>query len=654
MRRFLSIAIPLLVRRGGRDSGRGGRSRVTFRFERPPRLRRFGGLRRLFLYAAATPPHEEGIFVSRCFLFGALVTFFSLQVFAQAPDALFQMRCSECHKAGNTISAPLPDTLRQMTWQSILAALETGKMKGVGDALTAKEREAIAKHIGTDSSAAMMPSAKCSTSPRTVASNDWNGWSDAANTRFQPARLAGLTSQTTPKLKLKWAFGFPGVTTAFGTPTIAGGKIFIGAADGAVYSLDANTGCVYWTYAAAAGVRVSPVIGNGYAYFGDLRGNVYALNADTGAEIWRIRADDHPLAVITGSPKLESGRLYVPVSGRDESIAATNAAYECCTFRGSIVALDGRTGKRVWQAYTVDEIPKPTGQNKAGAKTWGPSGVAVWSSPTIDLQKKAIYAGTGVNYSNPPTDSSDAILAFDMDSGRLLWKRQFTEGDGYNFACVGQDKTNCPRDPFIDADFGNSGTLRTVAGGKRVLVASDKSGMVYALDPDKQGTILWKRKIAAGGVNGGTMWGGAGDDQGVAYIGISDFTAGKPEIGGGLVALRMLTGEQLWLTPAPKPTCIGTPGCSAAQPAPVTVIPGVAFLGSWDGHIRAYETRSGKIIWDFDTVQEFQTVNGVKARGGSINSMGPVVAGGMLFITSGYSGNAIPGNVMLAFSVDGK
>jgi len=150
------------------------------------------------------------------------------------------------------------------------------------------------------------------------------------------------------------------------------------------------------------------------------------------------------------------------------------------------------------------------------------------------------------------------------------------------------------------------------------------------------------------------MWGGAGDDQGVAYIGISDFTAGKPEIGGGLVALRMLTGEQLWMTPAPKPTCIGTAGCSAAQPAPVTVIPGVAFLGSWDGHIRAYETRSGKLIWDFDTVQEFQTVNGVKARGGSINSMGPVVTDGMLFITSGYSGNAIPGNVLLAFSVDGK
>ena len=403
-----------------------------------------------------------------------------------------------------------------------------------------------------------------------------------------------------------------------------------------------------------AGVRVSPVIGNGSVYFGDLRGNVYAVRADTGALVWKTRADDHPLAVITGSPKLESGRLYVPVSGRDESIAATNPAYECCTFRGSIVALDAGTGMRIWQTYTVRDVPKPVGQNKAGTRTWGPSGVAVWSAPTLDLQKRVIYAGTGVNYSNPPTDTSDAIVAFDLDSGRLLWARQFTEGDSYNFACVGQDKTNCPRDPFIDADFGNSGMLRSLNGGNRVLVASDKSGMVYGLDPDHEGKILWNRRVAAGGVNGGTMWGGATDDQGVAYIGISDFTGGKPEVGGGLVALRMATGEKLWTTPAPKPGCIGTPGCSAAQPAPVTVIPGVAFLGSWDGHVRAYETKAGKIIWDFDTVQDFQTVNGVKARGGSINSMAPVIAGGMLYITSGYSGNAMPGNVLLAFSAEGR
>jgi len=407
-------------------------------------------------------------------------------------------------------------------------------------------------------------------------------------------------------------------------------------------------------YTAAAGVRVSPAIGNGAAYFGDLRGNVYALSTTTGELLWKVRADEHPLAVITGSPKLQDGRLYVPVSGRDESIAATNPAYECCTFRGSIVAINAATGARIWRTYMVRETPGATGQNKAGAKTWGPSGVAVWSSPTLDLQRKVIYAGTGVNYSNPPTDMSDAIVALDMDSGRVLWSRQFTESDSYNFACVGQDKTNCPKDPFIDADLGNSGMLRAIGGEKRVLVASDKSGMVYGLDPDQKGKILWKQKIASGGVNGGTMWGGASDDQGIAYIGVSDFAADRPEAGGGLVALRMTTGEKLWMTSAPKPECIGTPGCSAAQPAPVSVIPGVAFLGSWDGHIRAYETKSGKIIWDFNTVRDFQTVNGIKARGGSINSMGPAIAGGMLYITSGYSGNALPGNVLLVFSVDGR
>ena len=569
-------------------------------------------------------------------------------------DALFQTRCAGCHSQNNAVGAPLPGTLRQMPWQSILAALESGKMKGIGDGISAVQREAIAKFLGTATSQSLAPSSRCS-APAQRLSGDWNGWSDAANTRFQPARAAGLTRQTTPQLKLKWAFGFPGATTAFGTPAVFGGKVFVGAADGTVYSLDAHTGCVYWTYTAVAGVRTSPVLDARAAYFGDLRGNVYAVDAATGALLWKARAGEHPLAVITGSPKLDAGRLYVPVSGRDESIAATNPSYECCTFRGSVVALDAATGRVIWRAYTVPDVPKVTGQNAKGAKTWGPSGAVPWSSPTLDLRKRVLYVGTGVNYSQPPTQTSDAILAFDKDSGRLLWSRQLTSDDAYNFACGAPDKTNCPRDPFIDADFGSSGILRSLGNGKRILVASDKSGMVYGLDPDQQGKLLWKQKIASGGVNGGFMWGGASDEQGVAYLGISDFTAGKPEAGGGLVALQLATGEKRWMTPAPKPGCLAIPGCSAAQPAPVTVIPGVAFLGSWDGHIRAYETKAGMIIWDFDTLQDFQTVNGVKAHGGSIISMAPVIAGGMLFMTSGYSsGTAMPGNVLLAFSVDGR
>jgi polyvinyl alcohol dehydrogenase (cytochrome) len=580
---------------------------------------------------------------------------FLVFLLAQNPEALFQSKCANCHSAVSAVGAPLPETLRQMSWQAILAALETGKMKTLGESLSSTERESIAKSLGTADSHAMPASAKCSGTPaHSTGAGNWNGWADPANTRFQPSKQAGLTKQTTPQLKLKWAFGFPGVTTAFGAPSIVDGKLFVGAADGSVYSLDATSGCVYWTYVAVAGVRVSPAVGNGTVYFGDLKGNVYALDANTGALRWRTRADEHPLAVITGSPKLEGERLYVPVSGRDESLGATNPKFECCTFRGSVVALDAASGNRVWRTYLVAEEPKVTGQNKAGAKTWGPSGVAVWSSPTLDLQNKIIYAGTGVNYSNPTTNMSDAIVALEMDSGRVLWSRQFTSNDAWTFACGAQDKTNCPKDPIVDSDFGNSGILRSINGGKRILITGDKGGTVYGIDPDREGAIVWKQKIAMGGVNGGIMWGGASDDQGVAYIGISDFTAGKPEVGGGLVAFQLTTGKQLWMTKAPKPACIGVSGCSAAQPAPVTVIPGVAFLGSWDGHIRAYETRAGAIIWDFDTVQDFQTVNRVKARGGSINSVAPVIAGGMLYMTSGYSGNALPGNVLLAFSVDGK
>ncbi len=580
--------------------------------------------------------------------------------FAQAPESLFQSKCASCHRSGNSVGAPPPENLRQMSWKAILAALETGKMTPIGAALSPAERESIAKYLGTSGTQALGASSHCPDSTpgkrRPAAAPGWNGWADPANTRFQNAKAAGLTRDNVPKLKLKWAFGFPGVTTAFGSPAIFDGKLFVGAADGSVYSLDAKSGCVHWVYTAAAGVRTSPSISDDgrLVYFGDLRGNVYALDAAAGSLIWKARADEHPMAVITGSPKLYAGRLYVPVSGRDESLAATNPAFECCTFRGSVAALDAATGQRVWRTYLVRDTPKPTGQNAKGAKTWGPSGVAVWSSPTLDIEKKIVYVGTGVNYSNPATNTSDAVVALDMESGRILWSKQFTEGDGWTFACTAADKTNCPRLPFLDSDFGNSGVLRDLPTGKRVLVIGDKSGMVYGIDPDRQGEIVWKRKIAAGGVNGGVMWGPASDPAGFVYLGISDFTASNPETGGGLAALKFATGEKMWISAAPKPACIGTAGCSAAQPAPVTVIPGVAFLGSWDGHLRAYETGRGEVIWDFDTARDFPAVNGVQAHGGSIVSMAPVIAGGMVYITSGYSGNGMPGNLLLAFSVGGK
>jgi polyvinyl alcohol dehydrogenase (cytochrome) len=433
--------------------------------------------------------------------------------------------------------------------------------------------------------------------------------------------------------------------------------VFVGSADGTVYSLNASTGCLYWTYEAEEGVRSAVVISNDgrTAYFGDLRGNVHAVNASTGAMIWKTRMDEHPFTVITGTPKLEANRLYVPVSGGDEPVSASNTMFECCKFRGSMVALDAATGKQIWKTYTIPEPAQITGRTSVGTPTWGPSGVSIWSAPTIDLQKKAIYVGTGINFTQPATPNSDAVVAFDMDSGRILWSKQLTPGDAFNFGCVGGNGPNCPKDAGRDADFGSSGILRSLPNGKRILVIGQKSGMLHGLDPDQQGKVVWQTKIAEGGPQGGVIWGSASDDKGIAYVGISDWNPGKADAGGGLSAVQMATGEKLWNTPAPKPACMGTPGCSAAQPAPPAAIPGVVFLGSMDGHMRAYDAKDGRIIWDFDTLRDFTTVNGVKAHGGSINAAAPSVAGGMLYTNSGYARlPSIPGNVLLAFSVDGK
>jgi polyvinyl alcohol dehydrogenase (cytochrome) len=552
----------------------------------------------------------------------------------------------------------MPEALRRLPWRSILTALENGKMRSQGAMLSAAEREAVAKYLGTAGAESIPRSAYCPASVLVGPGAVWNGWGvDPANSRFQPARSAGLTRDVVHRLKVKWAFGFPGATTAFATPTVAAGWLFVGSADGTVYSLNAQTGCIRWTFEASEGVRTAILISadGRTAYFGDLHANVYAVDANTGAQRWRTHVEDHPYATITGTPKLEAGRLYVPVSGGEEEVSAGDPAFVCCKFRGSLVALNANDGKQIWKTYTIAQEAKMTGRTPAGTERWGPSGVSIWSSPTLDLQRKAIYVGTGVNFTDPPTKTSDAVLAFDMDSGRILWSQQFIPDDRYNFGCMNeQQKGNCPENPGKDMDFGAPPILRALSGGRRLLIAGQKSGVVHALDPDKQGKIVWETRIGHGGPQGGVLWGAASDDR-LAYFSLSDWDPTKPESGGGMFALDLNTGTKVWSTPAPKPACLAVKGCSAAQPGAPSAIPGVVFAGSLDGHLRAYDTKTGAVIWDVDTLHDFETVNGIKARGGSMNGTGPTVAGGILYSNSGYARiPSIPGNVLLAFSVDGK
>ena len=394
--------------------------------------------------------------------------------------------------------------------------------------------------------------------------------------------------------------------------------------------------------------------------FGDRAGNVYAVDAAGGTLIWKAKVDDHPVARVTGSPVFHNGRLYVPVASGEETAGAASD-YECCRFRGSMVALDSATGSEIWKTYTIAEQAQPTKKNKVGTQMWGPSGAPIWSSPVIDVRRNALYVTTGDNYSNPPTVTSDAFLAFELDSGRLLWSSQMLKADAWNTACRLQDTTNCPESSGPDFDFASPPILVTLANGRRALVAGQKSGVVHAVDPDRDGAILWQTRVGKGGINGGVQWGSAADESNV-YVPLSDIgrinvpnsqaTEPDPKVGGGLFALRLENGERVWFTPPPP--CGERKRCSPAQSAAVSAIPGVVFSGSVDGHLRAFSTTTGAILWDFDTVGNQRTVNEVPARGGSLNGPGPAIAGGMLFVGSGYASNGIPGNVLLAFSVDGK
>jgi polyvinyl alcohol dehydrogenase (cytochrome) len=572
--------------------------------------------------------------------------------------AVFTAICSNCHKPNSPVNAPAPEVLKSMPVQAILTALESGKMKQVGAGLSAAERSNVAKYLGVAGVESIAQSAHCSTSaPLDASAPSWNGWGvDLSNSRYQDAKAAGLSAADVPKLKLKWAFGYPGVTTSFGTPTVFGGRVFVGAADGSVFSLNAQTGCIYWIFKATEGVRTGPVISSDgkTAYIADLHANIFAVNAETGAQIWQDHMETSPDASIAGTPKLDGDRLYVPISGGEESIAAASPTFPCCKMRGSIAALDAKTGKWLWRNYTIADPAKMTGKTSNGTETWGPSGASLWTSPTIDSKLHAIYAGTGINYSQPGTKTSDSVIAFDANTGAILWSQQMLPGDVFNFGCTTDQKPNCPATPGGDLDIGSPPILKDIGGGKRILVVAAKSGMAYGLDPDQQGKQVWKAMLSAGGPEGGIIWGGSSDGKN-AYFAISDWNAAKPETGGGVVAIDLATGNKVWSTPAPKPACLKVKGCSAAQPGPTTVIDGAVFAGSDDGHLRAYSTSDGKILWDFDTTPEVKTVNGVKAHGGSMDSTGATIVGGMVFQNSGYSRIPVmPGNVFLAFSVDGK
>ena len=586
-------------------------------------------------------------------------------------EAIYQKNCARCHDQG-VERAPNRAALKQMAPESIRTALVSGSMSKMNFGLGAADIASISEFL-----TGKTPAAEIKSDPNACAASNaswgdsgtrgdpfakpyWNGWgASLSQQRFQPAAMAGISAAQVPKLKLKWAFAFNGVSRAWAQPTVVGGRIFAGSQSRKVYSLDAKTGCTYWTFDSDVPVRTAITIGKTgttwAAYFGDQHGNAYAVDALTGKLLWKIRVEEHPAVVITGAPTLAEGRLYVPTSSAEE-VTGANPKYECCKFRGSLTALDAATGKVIWKSYTIPEEPKPIRKNSQGVQLWGPSGAGIWSAPAIDLKKHAVYVTTGDSYSDPPAKTSDAFVAFDMESGKLLWSRQMTANDAFVVGCGSPASVNCPEAKGPDFDFGSSPMLVDLPNGKRALVAGQKSGMVHAIDPDQQGEVLWSVRAGKGSALGGVQWGSAVDGENV-YSAVSDvgFGGGRPGLdpkaGGGLFAFSLATGKLVWHAEAP--VCTDRPQCSPAQSAAVTAIPGVVFSGSVDGHLRAYASADGRILWDFDTMRDYQTVNGVPGKGGALDGPGPVVVDGILYTNSGYAfvGGAA-GNVLLAFAVE--
>lgn len=591
---------------------------------------------------------------------------------AQEPEGavIYKTQCAVCHDNSAKTRAAAPAALRLMSPENILRSLESGRMKDQGTLLTAAQKRTISeflagKPFGQDTQPAKTSLCTNPKAPFALASSDWNGWSpDLDNARFQPAEHAGLSADQVPRLKLKWAFVFPNAPLSWGQPTVAGGRIFVPGANRLVYSLDAGTGCQYWTFESETPARTAIFVAQlpgepkrYAAFFGDQKANAYAVDAATGELLWKVHIDAHPKAKIVGALQYYEGRVFVPLTGGEE--VGLGDKYECCTSRGGIVALDAATGKQIWKTYSIAEDPHPTTKTAAGVQNWGPSGASIWSAPTIDAKRRIIYAGTGDNFSEPDTKTSDAVLAFDLDSGKLLWSSQLTEHDVFNIVCAGQ---GCGEHLGPDVDIGASPILVTLAGGKRLLLISQKSGVASALDPDRNGKVLWQTKVGRGGRLGGIQWGSAYDGKNM-YAAVSDIAhtqssgigrmTADPKAGGGLFALNVETGAKVWA--APPAVCGDRPSCSPAQSAAISVIPGAVFSGGVDGRLRAYSTADGKVIWEFDTVQEFTGVNGVKGKGGAMDGAGPTISGGMLFVGSGYGvWGGLPGNVLLAFSVDGK
>jgi polyvinyl alcohol dehydrogenase (cytochrome) len=597
-----------------------------------------------------------------------------------SPDdtaALFETTCAVCHAHPETKAPPI-ETLHQLPFARILQTLNLGIMQPQAAALRPEQRVQIAKWLAAAEDAKRyqwLEAHSCARETPAMLNGTQNWGIGAHNARHVPH--AAITVKNVGQLQLLWSLALPAVTAMRSQPVVAGDTVFLGGQDGRLLALDRTTGCVRWVFVTDIPIRNALSLertpdGINTLFFADEFGTVYAVDAVHGSLRWKVSVKTHPASLVSGGFAYHQGMLFVPMSSYEVAVAGL-PTHECCRAHGGVVALDAVSGKSLWSYATTRDAGK-TFVNKDGVQMWGPSGAVVWNRPTVDARRGLLYFGTGQNASSPATETSDAVIALDLKTGEQRWVFQALPNDAWNSACL-LGGASCPKENGPDFDFGASVILVERARGDLIL-AGQKSGEVFALDPDKQGAVVWRRRLSAGTTNGGIHHGMASDGTRL-IVPIADPERNIP----GYVpkpavhALSVDDGAILWsypisrgcdFDPADAPA-IGLaqmrkgdtgkspwPACSYyyGESAPPTLANGLVYAGALDGKLRIFDERSGQLLNTLDTSHAYAASNGVDGHGGAIDVAGPVIDGDQLFVLSGYGVfGQLPGNMLLVYGL---